>query len=64
LRHSQAAHYLHLGKSCSTCRLFSPTTLGKGQCAIVDGDVSPNVWCIGVFAERLNDALSVRTNEN
>lgn len=34
------------GKSCSTCRLFSPTDLAKGQCAIVDGDVSPNGWCM------------------
>lgn len=34
------------GKSCSSCRLYSVNDLGKGQCAIVDGDVSPNGWCM------------------
>lgn len=34
------------GKSCSICRLYSLTETGKGQCAIVDGDVSPSGWCM------------------
>jgi hypothetical protein len=34
------------GKSCSSCRMFSSVTSGKGQCAIVDGDVLPNGWCM------------------
>ena len=34
------------GKSCSACRLFSPADGGKGQCAVVDGEVSPNGWCM------------------
>ena len=38
------------GKSCSTCRLYSPIEGGKGQCAIVDGDVSPNGWCLAYSA--------------
>jgi len=34
------------GKTCATCRLFSATPSGKGSCAIVDGEVSPNGWCM------------------
>ena len=34
------------GKSCATCRLFTAAPSGKGNCAIVDGDVSPNGWCL------------------
>jgi len=34
------------GKSCATCRLFSATPSGRGNCAIVDGEVSPNGWCM------------------
>jgi hypothetical protein len=34
------------GKSCSLCRLYSVNDLGKGQCAVVDGDVSPSGWCM------------------
>jgi High potential iron-sulfur protein len=34
------------GKSCATCRLYAVTEAGKGQCAIVDGDVSPSGWCM------------------
>ena len=33
------------GKSCATCRLFS-TNNGIGNCAIVEGDVSPDGWCM------------------
>ena len=34
------------GKSCSTCRLFSMSETGKGTCAVVEGEVSPNGWCM------------------
>ena len=34
------------GKSCTTCRMYSTTEGGKGRCAIVDGDVSANGWCM------------------
>ena len=34
------------GKSCASCRLFTPTGLNKGSCAAVEGDVSPNGWCM------------------
>jgi High potential iron-sulfur protein len=34
------------GKSCLTCRLFSPAEANKGTCAVVDGDVSPSGWCM------------------
>ena len=34
------------GKSCATCRLFSAAPSGQGNCAIVDGEVSPNGWCM------------------
>ncbi len=34
------------GKSCATCRLYSAAPSGKGNCAIVDGEVSPNGWCM------------------
>jgi hypothetical protein len=34
------------GKSCATCRLFALAESGKGACAIVEGEVSPDGWCI------------------
>ena len=33
------------GKSCASCRQFSPTAAGKGTCAVVEGEVSANGWC-------------------
>ena len=39
------------GKSCAGCRLFSSAEGGKGQCAIVDGEVSPNGWCMAYSAK-------------
>ena len=33
------------GRSCATCRQFSPTAAGKGTCAVVEGEVSANGWC-------------------
>lgn len=34
------------GKSCASCRLFTPSGPGKGTCAVVEGDVSPSGWCM------------------
>lgn len=34
------------GKSCVTCRLFSPSTADVGVCAVLEGEVSPNGWCM------------------
>jgi hypothetical protein len=34
------------GKSCATCRLFSSTDPEKGLCAVVEGEVSRNGWCL------------------
>ena len=34
------------GKSCASCRLFTPTSPDKGTCAVVEGDVSPSGWCM------------------
>lgn len=34
------------GKSCSSCRHYSPAAAGKGACAVVDGDVSASGWCL------------------
>jgi hypothetical protein len=34
------------GKSCASCRLFTPSGSGKGTCAVVEGDVSPSGWCM------------------
>lgn len=34
------------GKNCGTCRLFMPADASKGTCAVVDGEVSPNGWCM------------------
>jgi len=38
------------GKSCALCRLFIPGELGKGTCAVVDGSVSANGWCMAFSA--------------
>jgi hypothetical protein len=38
------------GKSCALCRLFSPGESGKGTCAVVDGSVSANGWCMAFSA--------------
>lgn len=34
------------GKSCATCRLFTLTEAGKGTCAVVEGEVAPEGWCM------------------
>ena len=33
------------GKSCGSCRQFSPTAAGKGTCGVVEGEVSASGWC-------------------
>jgi high potential iron-sulfur protein len=38
------------GKSCATCRLFTPGESGKGTCAVVEGSVSANGWCMAYSA--------------
>jgi hypothetical protein len=38
------------GKSCASCKMFSLAQGGVGTCAIVDGDVSPNGWCLAFTA--------------
>ena len=32
----------YLGRTCAKCVLY----VGVGECAIVDGEVSPNGWCL------------------
>ena len=32
----------YLGRTCSKCMLYA----GEGECAIVEGLVSPNGWCL------------------
>ena len=32
----------YLGRTCAKCVLYA----GHGECAIVEGEVSPNGWCV------------------
>ena len=34
------------GKSCASCRFFTPETDGAGTCALVEGAVSRDGWCV------------------
>jgi hypothetical protein len=34
------------GKRCATCRQFTPNDADGGVCAVVEGDVSANGWCL------------------
>jgi hypothetical protein len=34
------------GKSCMSCRLFVAAEGGNGTCAVVEGVISPNGWCM------------------
>jgi hypothetical protein len=34
------------GKRCATCRLFAAAADGKGACALVEGEVSPEGYCM------------------
>jgi hypothetical protein len=38
------------GKSCAACRLFTPSESGTGTCAVVEGSVSANGWCMAFSA--------------
>jgi High potential iron-sulfur protein len=38
------------GKSCAACRLFTPSESGSGTCAVVEGPVSANGWCMAFSA--------------
>jgi hypothetical protein len=38
------------GRSCAACRLFSPGESGLGMCAVVEGPVSANGWCMAFSA--------------
>jgi len=38
------------GKSCAACRLFTPGESGRGTCAVVEGPVSANGWCMAFSA--------------
>jgi hypothetical protein len=38
------------GKSCASCRQFSPTAAGKGTCAVIEGEVSASGWCTAYSA--------------
>lgn len=40
------------GKSCSGCRMFTAAANGKGVCALVEGDVQPNGWCMAYSARQ------------
>jgi len=43
----------HNGATCSQCKLFSPDAANpsSGTCAILEGPVSPNGWCIAFSAK-------------
>ncbi len=38
----------HANQKCSTCARFAPgpTPAADGSCAVVDGKISPNGWCV------------------
>jgi len=38
------------GRRCAACRLFTPGESGQGTCAVVDGPVSANGWCMAFSA--------------
>jgi hypothetical protein len=38
------------GRSCAACRLFTPGESGRGTCAVVEGSVSANGWCMAFSA--------------
>jgi len=39
------------GKSCSNCRLFTASEPGKGTCAVIEGPVSANGWCMAYSSQ-------------
>jgi len=38
------------GRRCAACRLFTAGESGQGTCAVVDGPVSANGWCMAFSA--------------
>ena len=32
--------------SCANCKLFSKSPSGGGTCALVEGEIMPNGWCM------------------
>ncbi|MEI8030223.1 MAG: high-potential iron-sulfur protein [Comamonadaceae bacterium] len=34
------------GRHCSTCNLYSVSPSGKSVCAIIDGEISADGWCM------------------
>jgi hypothetical protein len=34
------------GKRCATCKLYLVEPDGKTECAVVEGEVSPDGWCL------------------
>jgi hypothetical protein len=36
----------HDGKSCASCRFFTAGSEGAGTCALVEGEVRPDGWCL------------------
>lgn len=34
------------GKRCATCRQYTPSASGAGVCALVEGNVSADGWCM------------------
>jgi hypothetical protein len=39
------------GKRCADCRLFAGPATGKGDCAVVEGEVSADGWCMAFSAK-------------
>ena len=39
------------GKRCADCRQYVAAAQGLGHCAIVDGEIAPEGWCLA-FAPR------------
>jgi hypothetical protein len=42
----------HDGKSCASCRFFSMAPEGGGTCALVEGEVRPEGWCMAYAPAR------------
>ena len=39
--------------SCATCKLFVVTPSGSGECAVVEGSISRNGWCMAYSARNM-----------
>jgi hypothetical protein len=49
------------GKACANCRQFSPTAEGKGNCAVVEGEVSASGWC-SAYSPRATQSRAERAH--